>query len=242
VRDQKRLLYVPARSGQQRGAARRRKVGTRGKPLWTGLIASFPGLSTRCTAVTSQRRWRRGGQVDVEGTQQLAGPHRSGGQHYRGRPGFISTSAPTCSSKAATAYWNDEGRSQQLGHTEVGMTRRTHDGTAPSGRVEGLRPDVDWSTATSTTKPSNPSGTRANGQGAPAGLASMEEDTKSQLPGVTCGPAGKEAAGTRFKAALQRSSRVRQPERGLEVRDQDALRRSPVEYAAVWRARWPAFG
>src|ERR1700722_14801281 len=48
------------------------KVRTIGKPMWTGLIASFPNLSNTVHSITSNDEGDVVVQADIEGTQQLA--------------------------------------------------------------------------------------------------------------------------------------------------------------------------
>ena len=65
--------YVPVELwGKQRVLRGDGKVCTVGKPLWTGLIASFPNLSNIVHSVTSNDDGDVVAQVDVEGTQKLA--------------------------------------------------------------------------------------------------------------------------------------------------------------------------
>ena len=59
-------------------------------------------------------------EVDIEGTQQLAwGLIAPAGQHYREPHLFIFRVGPDLLIDGITAYWNDAGISQQLGHQEV---------------------------------------------------------------------------------------------------------------------------
>jgi hypothetical protein len=113
--------YVPVELwGKQRVLRGDGKVRTIGKPLWTGLIASFPDLSLTVHAVTSNDDGDVVAQVDIEGTQQLAwGPIAPAGRHYREPHLFIFGVGLDLLIDSITAYWNDAGISQQLGHTEV---------------------------------------------------------------------------------------------------------------------------
>ena len=113
--------YVPVEVwGKQRVVRGDGKVGTVGKPLWTGLIASFPDLSNTVHTITSNDDGDVVAQVDIEGTQQLAwGLIAPAGQHYREPHLFIFGVGPDLLIDSITAYWNDAGISQQLGHTEV---------------------------------------------------------------------------------------------------------------------------
>jgi ketosteroid isomerase-like protein len=96
------------------------KVRTIGKPLWTGLIASFPNLSNTVRTLVSNDDGDVVAEVDVEGTQQLAwGLVAPAGRHYREPHLFIFHVGPDLLIDSITGYWNDAGISQQLGHTEV---------------------------------------------------------------------------------------------------------------------------
>ena len=65
--------YVPVELwGKQRVVRGDGKVRTVGKPLWTGLIASFPNLSNTVHTITSNQDGNVVAEVDIEGTQQLA--------------------------------------------------------------------------------------------------------------------------------------------------------------------------
>src|SRR3984885_6623055 len=68
-----RFPYVPVEIwGKQRVLRGDGTVGTVGKPLWTGLIASFPNLSNTVHTVTSNDEGDVVVQADIEGTQQGA--------------------------------------------------------------------------------------------------------------------------------------------------------------------------
>jgi ketosteroid isomerase-like protein len=106
--------------GKQRVLRGDGKVRTIGKPLWTGLIASFPNLSLAVHTVTSNDDGDVVAEVDIEGTQQLAwGLIAPAGRHYREPHLFIFHVGPDLLIDSITAYWNDAAISQQLGHTEV---------------------------------------------------------------------------------------------------------------------------
>jgi len=113
--------YVPVELwGKQRVLRGDGKVRTIGKPLWTGLIASFPDLSNTVQTVTSNDDGDVVAEVDIAGTQQLAwGLIAPAGKQYREPHLFIFRVGPDLLIDSITAYWNDAGISQQLGHTEV---------------------------------------------------------------------------------------------------------------------------
>ncbi len=115
------FCYVPVEVwGKQRVVRGDGKVRTVGKPLWTGLIASFPNLSNTVHSITSNDDGDVVAQVDIEGTQQLPwGLSAAAGRHYREPHLFVFHVGPDLLIDSITAYWNDASISQQLGHTEV---------------------------------------------------------------------------------------------------------------------------
>jgi len=115
------FCYVPVELwGKQRVLRADGTVGTIGKPLWTGLIASFPNLSNTVHTITSNDDGDVVAEVDIEGTQQLAwGLITPAGRHYREPHLFIFHVGPDLLIDSITAYWNDAGISRQLGHNEV---------------------------------------------------------------------------------------------------------------------------
>jgi len=115
------FCYVPVeRWGKQRVLHGDGKVRTIGKPLWTGLIASFPDLSNTVHTITSNDDGDVVAQVDIEGTQQLPWSLIApAGRHYRQPHLFIFHVGPDLLIDSITAYWNDADIAQQLGHDEV---------------------------------------------------------------------------------------------------------------------------
>ena len=115
------LSYVPVELwGKQRVLRGDGKVSTIGKPLWTGLIASFPNLSNTVRTITSNDDGDVVAEVDIEGTQQLPwGFITPAGKHYCEPHLFIFHVGPDLLIDRITGYWNDAGISQQLGHNEV---------------------------------------------------------------------------------------------------------------------------
>jgi ketosteroid isomerase-like protein len=115
------FCYVPVELwGKQRVLRGYGKVRTVGKPLWSGLIASFPDLSLAMQSVTSNDGGDVVVQVDIEGTQQLPwGLIAPAGRHYREPHLFIFHVGPDLLIDNITAYWNDAGIARQLGHSEV---------------------------------------------------------------------------------------------------------------------------
>ena len=115
------LSYVPVELwGKQRVVRGDGKVGTIGKPLWTGLVTAFPDLTNTVHTVTANDDGDVVAEVDIEGTQQLAwGLIAPAGRHYREPHLFIFHVGADLLIDDMTAYWNDAAISQQLGHTEV---------------------------------------------------------------------------------------------------------------------------
>jgi len=113
--------YVPVEVwGKQRVLRGDGKVRTVGKPLWAGLIASFPDLSLTVHTIAGNDEGDVVAQVDIEGTQERAwGLITPAGRHYREPHLFIFRVGPDLLIDGITAYWNDAGISQQLGHHEV---------------------------------------------------------------------------------------------------------------------------
>ena len=69
--------------GKQRVLRGDGKVGTIGKPLWTGLVTAFPDLTNTVHTVAANDDGDVVAEVDIEGTQQLAwGLTRPAGKHY----------------------------------------------------------------------------------------------------------------------------------------------------------------
>jgi ketosteroid isomerase-like protein len=115
------FCYVPFEVwGKQRVLRGDGKVATVGKPLWTGLLSSFPNLSNTVHTVTANDDGDVVAEVDIEGTQQLPwGLIAPAGQHYCEPHLFVFHVGPDALVDSITAYWNDAGISQQLGHNEV---------------------------------------------------------------------------------------------------------------------------
>jgi hypothetical protein len=106
--------------GKQRVLRGNGTVGTVGKPLWAGLIASFPDLSNTVHTVISNEDGDVVVQADIEGTQQGAwGLIAPAGKHYSEPHLFIFHVGPDLLIDGINAYWNDAGISRQLGHNEV---------------------------------------------------------------------------------------------------------------------------
>ena len=113
--------YVPVEIwGKQRVLRGDGKVCTVGKPLWTGLVTSFPNLSNTVQSITSNDDGDVVAQVDIEGTQQLAwGFITPAGKHYSEPHLFVFHVDHDGLIDDITAYWNNAGICTQLGHNEV---------------------------------------------------------------------------------------------------------------------------
>jgi ketosteroid isomerase-like protein len=106
--------------GKQRVLRADGKVGTVGKAVWAGLIQAFPNLSNVVHSVEANDEGDVVAQVDIGGTQQLPwGLVRPTGQTYSEPHLFIFTVGTDGLITSITAYWNNAGISQQLGHLEV---------------------------------------------------------------------------------------------------------------------------
>ena len=115
------ISYVPVELwGKQRVLRGDGKVRTVGKPLWAGLIDSFPDLSVTVHTISGNDEGDVVAQVDIEGTQQRPwGLVAPAGRHYREPHLFVFHVGTDLLIDSITAYWNDASISQQLGHHEV---------------------------------------------------------------------------------------------------------------------------
>jgi hypothetical protein len=113
--------YVPVELwGKQRVLRGDGTVGTIGKPLWTGLINSFPNLTNTVRTITANDEGDVVVEADIAGTQQLAwGLIAPAGKDYSEPHLFVFHVGADLLIDSITAYWNDAGISQQLGHNEV---------------------------------------------------------------------------------------------------------------------------
>ncbi|MFG2794477.1 nuclear transport factor 2 family protein [Streptomyces sp. NPDC048419] len=106
--------------GKQRVVRADGKVGTVGRAIWAGFIQSFPNLSNVVHSVDANDDGDVVAQVDIGGTQQLPwGFIRPAGQSYSEPHLFIFKVNEAGLISSITAYWNNAGISQQLGHLEV---------------------------------------------------------------------------------------------------------------------------
>lgn len=106
--------------GKQRVLRADGKVGTVGKVIWAGLINSFPNLSNTIHSIEANDHGDVVAQVDIAGTQQLPwGYVLPAGKSYSEPHLFIFRVDDDGLINSITAYWNNAGISQQLGHLEV---------------------------------------------------------------------------------------------------------------------------
>lgn len=106
--------------GKQRVVRADGKVGTVGKAIWAGLIASFPNLSNVVDSISANDGGDVVVQVDIGGTQQLPwGFIAPAGKTYSEPHLFIFHVGQDGLITSITGYWNNAGISQQLGHLEV---------------------------------------------------------------------------------------------------------------------------
>ena len=115
------ISYVPVeRWGKQRVLRGDGKVRTVGKPLWAGLIDSFPDLAVTVHTIAGNDEGDVVAQVDIEGTQERPwGLIAPAGRHYREPHLFVFGVGADLLIDSITAYWDDASISQQLGHHEV---------------------------------------------------------------------------------------------------------------------------
>src|SRR3984957_18807754 len=113
--------HVPVEMwGKQRVLRGDGKVATIGKPLWTGLIASFPDLTNVVHSIVANDDGDVVAEVSVGGTQQVAWAQIApAGRSYRDPHLFVFRVGPGLLIEAVTAYWDNGSMTCQLGHVEV---------------------------------------------------------------------------------------------------------------------------
>ena len=113
--------YVPFEVwGKQRVVRGDGKVGTVGKPIWAGLINSFPDFSATVSTIAANDDGDVVAEVDIEGTQRLPwGLTVPAGGHYSEPHLFVFHVGGDLLIDSITAYWDNAGISRQLGHNEV---------------------------------------------------------------------------------------------------------------------------
>ncbi|MDV6284938.1 nuclear transport factor 2 family protein [Rhodococcus jostii] len=106
--------------GKQRVLRGDGKVGTVGKPIWTGLITAFPNLSNVVHSVDANDEGDVVVQVDIGGTQRHPwGLILPAGKTFSEPHIFLFRLNSDGLIESVTGYWNNAGISQQLGHMEV---------------------------------------------------------------------------------------------------------------------------
>ena len=113
--------YVPFEVwGKQRVLRGDGKVRTVGKPIWTGLIHSFPDLFNNVHSIDSNDSGDVVVTCDIGGTQQIAwGFAEPQGKNFCEPHLFIFHVNQDGLIDMVKAYWNGAGINQQLGHLEV---------------------------------------------------------------------------------------------------------------------------
>jgi steroid delta-isomerase-like uncharacterized protein len=112
--------YVPFELwGRQRVIRGQGTVATIGKPLWAGLIQSFPDLTNNVDYLTSDDQGNVAAEVVLSGTQARAwGTIANRGLSYSQPHAFVFHVTDGLIDHLA-AYWDGASVSRQLGHLEV---------------------------------------------------------------------------------------------------------------------------
>ena len=96
------------------------KVATLGRPIWEGLINSFPDLSNEVHSITASEDGKVAAVVSIGGTQEKAwGPIAPAGKKYWEPHAFIFDVNDDGKIESLTAYWDSALIYRQLGHLEV---------------------------------------------------------------------------------------------------------------------------
>ncbi len=96
------------------------KVATLGRPIWEGLINSFPDLSNEVHSITASEDGKVAAVVSIGGHQEKAwGPIAPKGMKYWEPHAFIFDVDEGGKVEGLTAYWNNASIYRQLGHLEV---------------------------------------------------------------------------------------------------------------------------
>jgi ketosteroid isomerase-like protein len=113
--------YVPLEIwGKQRVLRGDGKVATIGKPIWSGLIASFPDLTNVVHSMVANDDGDVVAEVSIGGTQQLAWAQVApAGRSYSDPHLFVFRVGPDLLIDGVTAYWDNGSMTCQLGHVEV---------------------------------------------------------------------------------------------------------------------------
>lgn len=113
--------YVPLEIwGKQRVIRGDGKVAALGRPLWEGLINSFPDLSNEVHSITASEEGQVAAVVSIGGTQEKAwGPIAPAGRKYWEPHAFIFDVNEDDKIESITSYWDNASIYRQLGHMEV---------------------------------------------------------------------------------------------------------------------------
>lgn len=96
------------------------KVRSVGKPMWAGLIHSFPDLTNEVLSITADDEGNVAAEVVIGGTQAGPwGPIAPRGKAYSEPHVFIMHVADDARIDSITGYWDNAGICRQLGHLEV---------------------------------------------------------------------------------------------------------------------------
>jgi ketosteroid isomerase-like protein len=95
------------------------KVRSIGKPMWAGLIHSFPDLTNEVLSITADDDGNVAVEVVIGGTQAGPwGPINPRGQAYS-EPHLFVLHVAGDKIDSITAYWDNASICRQLGHLEV---------------------------------------------------------------------------------------------------------------------------
>lgn len=113
--------YVPVEIwGKQRVVRGDGKVATIGKPIWAGLITSFPNLTNTVRTISANDDGDVVVEVSIGGTQQLPWAQITpAGKSYSDPHLFVFHVGADLLIDSITAYWDNGSMTRQLGHVEV---------------------------------------------------------------------------------------------------------------------------
>jgi ketosteroid isomerase-like protein len=113
--------YVPLEIwGKQRVIRGDGKVATIGKPIWAGLITSFPNLTNTVHTISANDDGDVVAEVSIGGTQQLPWAQIApAGRSYSDPHLFVFHVGGDLLIDSVTGYWDNGSMTCQLGHVEV---------------------------------------------------------------------------------------------------------------------------
>jgi len=107
-------------AGKQRVIHGTGKVRTIGRPVWTGLLHSFPDLTNEVTAVSVNDGGYAIAEVTIQGTQAATWASLSNrGQSFTAPHLFVIHVGPDGLIDSIAGYWDNASVHRQLGHAEV---------------------------------------------------------------------------------------------------------------------------